>query len=119
MNYKTVLLCISSLFGNDITNIIINYLRYFTNEPGCGCAVCKIAWNSLMEESLIPLKNSYKYPVVFWHIGYFDIGYTCSLKCQLKYYINNVIENEQEARKYITEIEEYRYNLQVNNFIIY
>lgn len=116
MDYKTTILCLSYSFGEDLTDEVLKYLRRHTDEQGHGCITCKISWYSILNGSLMPLRNSYKYPVLIRHIGYFDIGYACSRNCQKIFEINVVLNDEINGRKYFIVLENRRYKKLLNIF---
>jgi len=67
MDYKLIIINIIKICGYDLTNSILQYLKYFTNVTGNGCITCKIAWNSINNGSLLPMVNTYLYPVLIWY----------------------------------------------------
>lgn len=116
MDYKTVILSLSYSFGEDLTREILKYLRGYTEEQGHGCITCNISWHSILNNSLKPLCNSYLYPVIIWHIGYFDIGYACSRKCKKIYEMNDLLIDEINERTYYVTLENNKYKEKINKF---
>lgn len=116
MNYTISILCMINYFGKDLTNEVIKYLHNYTEEQGHGCITCKISWYSIINKSTKPLRNCYLYPVIIWHISYYDIGYACSYKCQKNYEKKDLISYENNEREYYMRSEYLHYTNILNKF---